>query len=310
MVSEQRIRAFLFYLSVGIFLIGLPFILSFALGYKFDTRVFKFTKTGLIFLKTQPQGASIYLDGRLLNDKTPYTINELLPSKYNVRLELEDYYPWLGEVFVNAGKVTRVDKVILFPVRPNIKQLNKEKISSFFMDEKKGEIYYIDSDGGFIYRSDLEGQNFEEIGRIPDEFLAPMKWKISPDKEKLVCFNQKKAAVIDLVSPKAFSFEPPVILDYPHRRINDMFWHSDSYHLIVVTDRDIEVSEAKPLAEPVSLVNLNKRNILAFYDDNQDTLYFIDSQKAEDGRVYDNVYKLELSTKSFSFQDLMKPKAQ
>jgi len=65
MLNEQRIRAILFYLSVVIFLMGLPFILSFALGYNFDRRTFKFTKTGLLVLKTQPSGASVYLDEKL-----------------------------------------------------------------------------------------------------------------------------------------------------------------------------------------------------------------------------------------------------
>lgn len=38
MLNEQKIRAILFYLSLIIFLAGLPFILSFALGYKFDAQ--------------------------------------------------------------------------------------------------------------------------------------------------------------------------------------------------------------------------------------------------------------------------------
>lgn len=92
MLNEQKIRAILFYLSLLIFLAGLPFILSFALGYRFDARNLRFTKTGLIVLKTQPQGASIYLDGRLLSDKTPYTIVELIPAEYNIRTEISFRY--------------------------------------------------------------------------------------------------------------------------------------------------------------------------------------------------------------------------
>ncbi len=117
MLTEQKVRAFLFYLSVFIFLAGLPFILPFALGYKFDRRNFKFSKTGLIVIKTQPQGASIYFDKKLINDKTPATLNELLPGTYNMRLELERYYPWHDDINVEAGKVTRLEKVILFPLR-------------------------------------------------------------------------------------------------------------------------------------------------------------------------------------------------
>lgn len=311
MSIAQRVRAFLFYLSLSIFLIGLPFILSFALGYKFDPRTFKFTKTGLMVLKTQPQGASIYLDGKLFNEKTPTSINELLPARYNVRLELERHYPWVDSVNVERGKITRLDKIILFPLRSNIKHLNKYKISSFWVDEERERIYYINQEENIIYRSDLEGQSFKEIGILPKVSSLPKKYKISPDKERLLIFNQHQIAAAYL-EPRntTASTQAPFVLNYSDRKVCDVFWHSDSYHLIVITNKNIEVLEAKPHTEPVNLVNLNKKNIVAFYDDAKDTLYFMDSQKAADGKFYDNVYELELSSKSYSFQELIKSQDQ
>jgi hypothetical protein len=38
----------------------------------------------------------------------------------------------------------------------------------------------------------------------------------------------------------------------------------------------------------------------------EDALYFTDYQKSEDGIMYNNLYKLELKSKPFPFQDLMK----
>ncbi|MFA5144733.1 MAG: PEGA domain-containing protein [Candidatus Omnitrophota bacterium] len=309
MSHEQRIRTVLFYLSLTIFLLGLPFILSFALGYKFNKRTFKFTKTGLVALKTQPQGASIYLNGRLLNDKTSATINELLPGKYNIRLELEKYYPWFGEVDVEGGRVTRLEKIIFFPLRSNIKQLNKNKISSYWVDKEKEKIYYVNQQDSIIYRSDLEGDNFKEVGTIPKASIPLKKWKPSPDQEKLLGFSQHQIAVIYLIaqngsSPAGYSF----ILNYPDRNIVDIFWHSDSYHLVLVTDKNIGVLEASRQAAPVNLVNLNKETNSVFYDDAKDALYFLDPQEAPDGQVYDNTYKLELSVKAYPFQGLIKPR--
>jgi hypothetical protein len=303
MFSEQRIRSVLFYLSVFIFFVGLPFILSFALGYKLNPRAFKFTKTGIIFIKTQPQGASVYLDKKLLNEKTSLTIRELLPGKYNISLELEKHYPWRGQINVDAGKVTRLEKIILFPLRQNIRQLNKEKISWFWTDEKRSRVYYINKEERIIYSSDPEGDNFEKIGDLPAMEPLPKKFKISPDKEKLLCFNYGQIGIILLRQRVGFvPRESPFVISYPETRINDVFWHSDSYHIIVITTQNIEVLEAKLESKPINLVNLNKRNALGFYDENNDTLYFIDSQKAEDANFYDNVYKLELGAKFFPFQ--------
>jgi hypothetical protein len=307
--GEQKIRAFLFYLSLLIFFVGLPFILSFALGYKFNTKTLKFTKSGFIDLKTQPQGAIIYLDGKLLNDKTPTSINELMPGKYNLKLALEEYYPWLGEVNVEAGKVTRLDKIILFPLRPHIKQLNKEKISSFWIDKEKGTIYYIDDEHNIIYISNLEGEEFRAIGSLPETFDSIEGLKVSSDRKKLMCYNVRQIAIVYLNPEIGFSSrELPFVLNFSNRKLIDVFWHSDSYHLILVTNKNIEVLEAKENPMAVNLVNLNKRSAFSFYEQDKDILYFLDSGRAPDEGLYDNVYKLELSTRIFPFHELRKSK--
>ena len=309
MSTEQRIRGVLFYLSLFVFFAGLPLILSFALSYKFNLKTFKFTKTGLIAVRTQPQGASIYFQGKLLNDKTPATINELMPGKYTIKLGLEDYYPWNGDIEVEAGKVSRLEKVILFPLRPNIKQLNKDKIGSFWIDEKKDRIYYVDGQTNLIYESNIEGENFQEIGSLPENIRYPYKWKISPNKEKFIAFSQHRVAVVSLNRQKEqVLLTEPVELEYPDRVIYDAFWHSDNYHLILITNRNIEVIEADSQGAVVNLVNLNKKNVPVFYDETKDTLYFIDSQRAEDGKYYDNAYKIELGTKFSPFKELIKPR--
>ena len=308
-MPEQRIRSFLYHICVAIFLIGLPMILSFALSYKFNPRTFKFTKAGLVSIKTQPQGASIYLNGKLLDDRTPATINELLPGSYNVKLELEEYYPWQSNTYVDAGKVTRLEKVILFPLRANVKQLNKEKITSFWVDKEKGKVYYLDAEELAVFRSDLEGNDFEETGDLSGVSAAQKKWKVSPDRKKILLFSQHQIAVVNLEQQnKPVDMQEAVILEYSDYRINDAFWHSDSYHVILVTDRDIQVTEAKSEPMTVSLVNLYKRNASVFYDESNDTLYFLDTQKAADGKLYDNVYKLELSSKFSPFQEFIKPR--
>jgi len=89
MSGSQKIRGLLYYASVAVFIIGLPVILTYTMGYQFDTRAMKFTRTGIISVKTEPPGASVYLDGRLLPEKTPASIAELLPGTYHLRLTIE-----------------------------------------------------------------------------------------------------------------------------------------------------------------------------------------------------------------------------
>ena len=300
MFSEQKIRACLFYLSVAIFLGGLPFILSFALGYKFNPHTFKFTKTGIISLKTQPDGANIYLDGKLMNYKTPATINELLPGTYSLTLQLKEHYPWAAQVYVEPRKVARLEKIILFPIRSHIKKLNQERVSLFWLDKEDNRIYYFKQGENVLYASGLEGERFTEIGSLPAAFLFPLKeLKVSPDKEKILVFNAHQICVFYLKPPPGMPyFKPPVIVDEPDRQINNVFWYSDSYHFIVVADSNIEVFETQDKSEPLNLVSLNEKISRVFYDTEKDALYLIDAQKAADGLFYDNVYKLDLNNKS------------
>jgi hypothetical protein len=308
MYKEQRIRAVLFYLSVAVFFIGLPMILSSALGLKFDRRTFKFTKTGIIFLKTQPLGASIYLDDRLLEEKTPLTLNEMLPGRYRVKIVLKDHYQWSAEINVESGKVSRFDKIILFPERSNIKQINKQWPASFWFNEKNNSIYYLDREDNCIYNTDPEGEAHERIACLPPGQLGlPVKWALSPDKEKILCYGPRQAAVFYPQAGDDLSGRyEPFMLDFTYAGIRQMYWHSDSYHLIAVTENKIVVLEARPNSAAVTLVNLNKKDAVTYYNSESDTLYFSDMQQAADGNLYENIYKLELNNRVFAFRDFMK----
>ena len=307
MVTGQKVRGFLFYLSVGVFCIGLPWILSFALSYKFDPHTFIFRKAGLIVCKTQPAGASIYLNEKLQEDKTPATINELLPGDYEVSFQLQQYYSWVGKISVEAGKVARLEKVILFPLRPDIVQLSRYPFSTFWLDKDGGFIYYLDAQDKHIYKSDLNGAHTENIADFLEIKPYPRKWVVSEDGLRLLYFNPHQLVVLSLKdgerNPSAL--QSPFIDDYSNRLILDAFWYSDNYHIVVVTNKNIEVLEGKYGSQPVNLISLNKSNTTAAYDIQTDTIYFIDSQVAEDGHSYDNLYKLQLRNKVSPFQGLM-----
>jgi len=306
MHAFQKIRSLLFFLSVALFFIGLPFILSFALGYKFNRHSLKFVKTGLIFVKTQPAGAKIYLNGRLIPERSPASMQELLPGSYRVSLELTRHYPWNGQVEVEAGKVSRVDKIILFPVRPNLTQLNQEKFSSFRIDQERKMIYYLDQEKKVLYRSNLDASNFEDVASLPDQSIQIKGWEISPDRKKLFIFNPHQISVICFDTQMDYEYSTSaVFLDYAQSKISNVFWHSDSYHLVVLTDKYVQVIESRQVAVPINLVELNKSGSIAFYDTNEDALYFSDSQRSVEGSLYNNLYKLELSASLYLLEKLI-----
>jgi hypothetical protein len=306
MYAYQKIRSLLFYLSISVFFFGLPFILAFALGYKFNTHTLKFVKTGLIFVKTQPAGAKVYLNGKLIAERSPASIQELLPGSYKVALELAQHYPWKSEVEVEAGRVNRLDKIILFPVRPSLQQLNQEGFTSFRIDAERNLVYYLDQEKKVVYRSDLDAGNFEDIAGLPNSFTRIAGWEVSPDRKKIFIFNQHQIGVIFFDTQTDYEYPAStVLLDYPQEKIISIFWHSDSYHLVVLTEKYVQVLESRPGALPVSLIELNKAGAVAFYDPQEDVLYFTDLQKSSEGGFYNNLYKLELSVNFYSLEKLI-----
>ncbi|MCM8813317.1 MAG: PEGA domain-containing protein [Candidatus Omnitrophica bacterium] len=301
--KSQILRAALFYCSVCIFCAGLPFILAYALGYYFDTRAFRFIRTGIVALKSFPDGADVYLNGRRLEDKTPLTLNELLPGSYSVRVELPGYVPWEAVITLDSGKVERYEKIILFPARPDISHLNKAPVTAFYLDSDRGVLYYFHPgpDGG-LYRSQADGSNFEKAGVLPDMQPRPLGYRLSPERKRVAYFNRSQIIVSALAEkPARESGNSPLPLAWTlrKRRLLDIFWFSNAQYLVLLTSEDIAVLELRPQAEPVSLVALNKPEADAFYDAHSDTLYFQDAQRAPDGRMYENVYQLRLNPKHF-----------
>lgn len=312
MITFQKIRGGFFYLSLFLFFTGLPFIISFALGYKFNINTLRFTKTGLIYVKTQPEGAKIYLNGRLLAEKSPASIQELIPGVYKIALELEQYYPWKGEVDVEAGQASRLDKIILFPIKPDIEQLNQEGFSSFRIKPERKLIYYLNQNKRIVYRSDLDSGNFEDIASLPADsawnYAAQITgWDVAGDNKKMFIFNPHQISVIFFDTQNDYDFAGSfVFLEYPREKIINVFWHSDSYHLIVLTNKHIQVIESAVLTKPVDLVELNKQEALAFYDSKEDVLYFTDSPKKSEDKPDSNLYRLELNTNLYLLEKLIR----
>ncbi|MBI4708491.1 MAG: hypothetical protein HY761_11305, partial [Candidatus Omnitrophica bacterium] len=192
-----------------------------------------------------------------------------------------------------------------------IKQLNKNDISGFWIDKDKEKVYYLSSDGMEVFRSELDGSGYKEIAVLPQGCAVSGKWKVSPDRKKLFCLGKYQLSVfsIDPANGKTNKKEA-FVTHATEEKIIDAFWHSDSYHIVLVGSKNIEVIEIGMNVSAVNLVNLNKKDVSCYYDEDKDVLYFIDSERAADGRVYDNLYKLEFGTRFnlLQLQELILPK--
>ncbi len=123
---NSRARKILFYSFVAMFFILSAVILPYAFGYKLNFSGMKLQRTGMFDIKTTPAGANIYLNGKKqvsflsqLSGResaatTPIKLKNITPGTYQVRLELDGYWPWEKQLIINPSETTYLEDVYFF----------------------------------------------------------------------------------------------------------------------------------------------------------------------------------------------------
>lgn len=278
--SDTVIRYIGFYISLALYFILLPIVLSYSLGYKIDFHRFKIYKTGIISLSSTPAGASIYINGRVYPDITPARIEELKPGTYSVEVKREGFYPWQKSLSVIPNMVTRADNIVLFQVLRDINKLSVLDTVDFIIPDSKNLIYYMTKSG--FYRSNIDGMNLKKLSPYSDWPNRITGKKFSPDGKKILCFNENGIWVIYLAGKDIASEADHVQIEEvikDRQAIKDAYWYSSSNHIVFVSGRDINVLELGK-GEDNDIVTLHKCEKAPqefYYDDRNDSLYFSDT---------------------------------
>jgi hypothetical protein len=93
-------------------------VLLYASGFRLDFSGGGFAKTGMILIKSVPDGAKVFLDDEL-SGATDSTIGSLKPDTYHLKIEKEGYLSWEKEVEVKEELVTNIT-VLLPPRSPSL----------------------------------------------------------------------------------------------------------------------------------------------------------------------------------------------
>lgn len=109
--SQRRIYFWSLFIVSAIILFLIFFFIT---GYRFNFSKQAVTTIGSIYVETEPDNASIYLNDKLYKKESPVLINNLYPKKYNVRLEMEGRYTWQKTLDVEPQKSSVIGEVILF----------------------------------------------------------------------------------------------------------------------------------------------------------------------------------------------------
>lgn len=114
----KRTKRILFYSAVAVFLLLSYVVILYAQGYKYRFSEGKFFRTGAISLKANTD-AKVFLDDELKGGTSffgnSFSIDRLLPGRYKVSVQKDDYSSWQKTVTVEEGLVVDFPQIILLP---------------------------------------------------------------------------------------------------------------------------------------------------------------------------------------------------
>lgn len=114
LISISFLRKFLFYVFALIYMVLCPVLVLYSIGYILRPgTIDQLAKTGSIHLSSVPSGATVYLKNRRYNEKTPTTVQGLLPGDYDVKVSLKGYQSWRRVVSVRAEEAAAFDSIAL-----------------------------------------------------------------------------------------------------------------------------------------------------------------------------------------------------
>lgn len=302
--SDKLMRAAAFYISVLLFFVILPILLSYSLGYRIDYRTLKVHKTGIIFINSKPSGASIYINDKLSDNVTPAQIEDMEPGNYKVKVRREGFYPWEEELIVRPNMVTKAESIVLFPVMQEMNKLIDKPILDFAVADKNYNYYF---SGSGLYRSDNDGSDIRKLSSFSNWPKNMIRKRFAPDGDKILCFNEKEILVIYLNIDKdqtkdgeSARVENILTAEEP---IVDVFWYTGSGYIIVVTKKYINVVELRGGGKRnvAMLYKFNTEPRSVSYDANNGSLYFMDRGKGSFSKDGDYLYRLDLRQKFFDY---------
>jgi len=148
--------------------------------------------TGALLIKTKPEGANLYVNGALLDVKTPYRLDGVLPGRYYVQVAMDGHHSIEKELAVESNEVTEWEiELTQNAVRVQFEiEKNLQEVSILIDGAEKGlapGAIYLEPG---LYKLMLKKQgyqNFEQVIAVPpDSAEMRLLLKLESPKNPLV----------------------------------------------------------------------------------------------------------------------------
>lgn len=160
------------------------FVALIARGYRFDTDSFKFLANGILVIKSEPDGASIYIDGDLSGATN--TNIKLSPGSYDIEIKKDGYLTWSKRLTIKKEEVTQVTAQF-FKVAPSLSPVTFDGAVNPVVSNDFSKIAFTNNDSLWVMSVSILPIGFpNEPKKITDGVTKDSTYSFSPNSRQIL----------------------------------------------------------------------------------------------------------------------------
>ena len=270
--------------SIALFLVLASYAVMYATGYRFDFTTGALKKTGVVAITSKPSGATVTINERHYTRKTPFTLRNVLPGAYHIKLELENYRTYEKDIEVLSNQVSEEHNIdlVLNEILQNSTASDVAALISLDSD-----IYYFDTAKKFMKAGDSPTQlTFDRLPTNIRNILSKATGLYLATKHKssntwtlgVISGGQRWLVVADLTGYRGYIVGTPLNQVKP----DDLFWINESRLMLVIG------SSLYTLDMTLNKINLYAKNIYGATYAQGKTYYIVKNPQGKYVLMLDN----------------------
>lgn len=160
------------------------FVALIARGYQFDTGTFTFLANGILVAKSDPDGASIFINNEL--GGATNTNLKLAPNTYDIEIKRDGYLSWKKSLTIEKEEVTQIT-AHLFKIAPALSPITYDGVKNPVVSSDFSKIAYTNNEGLWVM----------SVSTLPIGFVnEPKKIAILTDSEAVYKFSPNARQIL------------------------------------------------------------------------------------------------------------------
>jgi hypothetical protein len=272
-----KTRILIFLLTVIVIVLGAYSATMYAKGLRLDKKTLKFRPSGLLVVKSEPDGAQIFINGEL---KGATNSNfSLPPDTYDLSIRKDGYLTWNKRITVEKEVVTEAN-ANLFKQVPSLSAVTFSGCATPLASPDFTKIAYIVPATGENTNADKEGLWIIETVNLPlgfsrdprritDGNLKDATWSFSPDGRQILLSTQGGKFLLD-----TGSYTPQA------QRVNILGKVADIEKQWQKESDDRFKSQTRGLPDPLVSILKDKSDRVLFSPDERKIMYSVTKDAA------------------------------